>query len=68
MLVRSIQCASSIDPPRKSGKLIQENIEMDKNTPGSVDGKEKAKGPLMFRGNHGPVAYRPIVIKPLPKK
>jgi hypothetical protein len=30
-----------------------------------VDGKEKARGPLMFQGNHGPVAYRNIKIAPL---
>ena len=30
-----------------------------------VDGKEKPKGPLMFQGNHGPVAYRNIVVRPL---
>ncbi|MDP6524834.1 MAG: DUF1080 domain-containing protein [Kiritimatiellia bacterium] len=50
-----------------NGKLIQENIEMEECTPGSVDGKEKPEGPIMFQGDHGPVAYRNIVIKPLPK-
>ncbi len=44
---------------------IHENLEMKGPTPGGVDGKEKAKGPLMFQGNHGPVAYRNIQIKPL---
>lgn len=49
-----------------NGKVIQEKTEMAKNTPGGVDGKEKPLGPLMFQGNHGPVAYRNIEIKPLP--
>ena len=48
-----------------NGKLIHENLEMTKPTPGGVDGKEKAKGPIMFQGNHGPVAYRSIVVRPL---
>ncbi len=51
-----------------NGKLIQSDIEMKRNTPGGVDGKEKPLGPLMFQGNHGPVAFRNIMIKPLPKK
>jgi hypothetical protein len=48
-----------------NGTLIQENIELKGPTPGGVNGKEKAMGPLMFQGNHGPVAYRNIMIKPL---
>jgi len=48
-----------------NGKLLHENVEVKKATPGGVDGKEKSRGPLMFQGNHGPVAYRNIVIKPL---
>ena len=48
-----------------NGKLLHENVEMKKATPGGVDGKEKAKGPLMFQGNHGPVAYRNIVVQSL---
>ena len=48
-----------------NGKLLHENVEVKKATPGGVDGKEKSRGPLMFQGNYGPVAYRNIVIKPL---
>lgn len=48
-----------------NGNVIHENLEMPGPTPGGVDGKEKAQGPLMFQGNHGPVAYRNIRIKPL---
>jgi hypothetical protein len=46
-------------------KLLHENVEMKGATPGGVGGKEKPKGPLMFQGNHGPVAYRNIVVRPL---
>lgn len=49
-----------------NGAVIHENLEMKGPTPGGVDGKEKAEGPLMFQGNHGPVAYRNIQIAPLP--
>lgn len=49
-----------------NGAVIHENVEMPGVTPGGVDGKEKAQGPLMFQGNHGPVAYRNIRIAPLP--
>ncbi len=48
-----------------NGKLLHENVEMKGATPGGVDGKEKPKGPLMFQGDHGPVAYRNIVVRPL---
>lgn len=48
-----------------NGVTIHENLEMKGPTPGGVDGKEKARGPLMFQGNHGPVAYRNIQIAPL---
>jgi len=46
-------------------RTIHENVEMKGPTPGGVDGKEKARGPLMFQGNHGPVSYRNIQIAPL---
>ena len=32
-------------------------------TPSGVTGKEAAEGPIMFQGDHGPVAYRSIKIK-----
>jgi hypothetical protein len=48
-----------------NGATIHENVEMKGPTPGGVDGKEKARGPLMFQGNHGPVAYRNIQVAPL---
>jgi hypothetical protein len=49
-----------------NGAVIHENVEMPGPTPGGVDGKEKAQGPLLFQGNHGPVSYRNIRIAPLP--
>ena len=47
--------------------LHKKNLEMKSQTPGGVTGREAPTGPLMFQGNHGPVAYRNIKIKPLLK-
>jgi len=47
-----------------NGQVVQENVEVPGgSTGGGITGKEHAKGPLMLQGNHGPVAYRNIVIK-----
>ncbi len=48
-----------------NGATIHENVEMKGPTPGGVDGKEKAQGPLMFQGNHGAVSFRNIKLEPL---
>lgn len=46
-------------------KVIHENVELTKGvTPGGLTGKEAATGPLMFQGDHGPVAFRNIKITP----
>ena len=50
-----------------NGQVLHRNLEMPKQTPGGVAGKEAPTGPLMFQGNHGPVAYRNIIVKPLAK-
>lgn len=47
-----------------NGKVLHQNLEMKGATPGGVTGKEAAEGPIMFQGNHGPVAYRNIRITP----
>lgn len=41
-------------------QVIHENLELTDVTPGGLTGKEMAAGPLMFQGDHGPVAYRNI--------
>jgi hypothetical protein len=43
-----------------NGQVIHENVEMKGPTPSGVTGKEAPTGPLMFQGDHGPVAYRNI--------
>ena len=51
-----------------NGKTLhKKNLVMEKQTPGGVAGREAPTGPLMFQGNHGPVAYRNIIVKPLAK-
>ena len=45
-----------------NGRTLHENVDMAGPTPSGVTGREAAKGPLMFQGDHGPVAYRNIRI------
>lgn len=47
-------------------QVIHENVELKGPTPSGVTGKEAATGPVMFQGDHGPVAFRNI--KFIPKK
>lgn len=47
-----------------NGKVLHENLEMPGPTPAGVTGKEAAEGPIMFQGDHGPVAYRNLKITP----
>ncbi|HVL15239.1 MAG TPA: DUF1080 domain-containing protein, partial [Gemmata sp.] len=44
--------------------VLHENVEMKQQTPGGLIGKEAPTGPLMFQGDHGPVAFRNIKITP----
>jgi hypothetical protein len=46
-----------------NGQVIHENVEIPGCTGGAL-GKEAATGPLMFQGDHGPIAYRDIKIVP----
>jgi hypothetical protein len=48
-----------------NGAVIHENQEVTGPTRASTYNDEKATGPLMLQGDHGPVAYRNIRIKPL---
>lgn len=45
-----------------NGEVIHENIEAPQPTVAALTGKEAPTGPLMFQGDHGPVAYRKIAI------
>jgi len=45
-------------------QVLHENVVMKGPTPGGLTGKEAAMGPIMFQGDHGPVAYRNIKVTP----
>ncbi len=46
--------------------LLQENIEVPEPTRGAFDSpKEVASGPLRFQGDHGPVAFKNIWVRPV---
>ena len=48
-----------------NGALIQENVEVDEPTISAQGTPEAPLGPLMLQGDHGPVAYRNIYVRPL---
>ncbi|HZE96382.1 MAG TPA: DUF1080 domain-containing protein [Planctomycetota bacterium] len=47
-----------------NGQVIHENVELKGPTPGGLTGKEAAAGPILFQGDHGPVAFRNIKVTP----
>jgi hypothetical protein len=46
-----------------NGVLVHENVEVTGPTNGASYSDEKATGPLMLQGDHGPVAFRNLRIK-----
>lgn len=46
-----------------NGVTIQENVELSGPTRGALDNNEVPMGPLRLQGDHGPVAFRNIVLK-----
>lgn len=51
-----------------NGIVVHENQELSGPTRASLFNDEAPKGPLMLQGDHGPVAYRNIWIRPLTDK
>ena len=47
-----------------NGTVVHENVEVTGPTRASTYNDEKPLGPLMLQGDHGPVAYRNIRIRP----
>ena len=41
--------------------VIQKDVEVKGPTGGSLRNREAPQGPLMFQGDHGPVAYRRVM-------
>jgi sugar phosphate isomerase/epimerase len=48
-----------------NGIVVHENEELSGPTRAAMFGDEKPTGPLMFQGDHGPVAYRNVSVRPL---
>jgi hypothetical protein len=49
-----------------NGKVVHENAELKGPTRSAHWADEKPLGPLLLQGDHGPVAYRNLRVKPLP--
>lgn len=47
-----------------NGIIVHEDVELTGPTRASVFDDEQPLGPLMFQGDHGPVAYRNIILSP----
>ena len=43
-------------------QMLHEDVELKGPTPGGITGREAAKGPVMFQGDHGAVAYRNLKV------
>jgi len=48
-----------------NGVVVHENVEVTGPTRAAAFNDEKPTGPLMLQGDHGPVAYRNIRLKPV---
>ena len=50
-----------------NGKVVHENVDLEYPTGAAWrQKKEVAEGPLLLQGDHGPVAFRNVRIRPLP--
>ncbi len=49
-----------------NGQVIHENVEVTNPTRSAAFADEKPLGPLKLQGDHGPVAFRNLQLKPLP--
>ena len=48
-----------------NGLSVQNNVEVDGPTRAAMDSPEAATNPIMLQGDHGPVAFRNIYVRPL---
>jgi 3-keto-disaccharide hydrolase len=51
-----------------NGQTIHEKVEVTGPTRASTFNDEKPAGPLMLQGDHGPVAYRNLRLRPIQTK
>ena len=47
-----------------NGVTVQENVEVTGPTRAALFTDERATGPLMIQGDHGPIAFRNVRIRP----
>jgi len=47
-----------------NGKTIHENVELKTPTGNLWTRREMAEGPIMLQGDHGPVAFRNVIVRP----
>ena len=47
-----------------NGETVHQNVEVEGPTRAAMLGQETATAPLMLQGDHGPVAYRNVLIEP----
>lgn len=50
---------------RHNGTVVHENVELKGITRAGLGTQETPAGPFMLQGDHGPVAFRNIMVKPL---
>jgi len=50
---------------RHNGQLIQENVDLTGPTRSAHWTDEQPRGPILLQGDHGPVAYRNLRVKPM---
>jgi hypothetical protein len=48
-----------------NGVVVHEDVEVTGPTRAATFEDERPRGPLMLQGDHGPVAYRNVVVRPL---
>jgi hypothetical protein len=48
-----------------NGTVVHENVDVTGTTRAGAWEEEKPRGPIMLQGDHGPVAYRNLRIKPM---
>jgi hypothetical protein len=46
-----------------NGTVIHEDVEVKGTTTAGLDGPEKPRGPIMLQGDHGPVAFRNMLLR-----
>jgi len=48
-----------------NGRVVHENVDVSGPTRAAAFRDEQPSGPLMLQGDHGPVAFRNVWLRPL---